>query len=100
MGFGKPGGVGAGPPPRASLFGVRSLSLVLPDFGTLLFFVLLFMFILSFLFCCSVLRSTQFEMIRNRARASKLSKDLKMGVRYLVNQQVLMQRSVPKKFYN
>jgi len=55
------GGVGAGPgtgataagylPPRASFFGVRSLSLVLADFGTLLVFVLLFIFILSFLFC-------------------------------------------------
>jgi len=38
-------------PARASFFGVKSLSLVLADFGTLLFFVLLFIFILSFLFC-------------------------------------------------
>jgi hypothetical protein len=49
-----PGGVGSGPPPRASFFGARSLSLVLADFGTLLCFVLVFMFVLSFLFCCSV----------------------------------------------
>jgi hypothetical protein len=31
------GGIGAGPPPLASFFGVISLSLVLADFGTLLF---------------------------------------------------------------
>jgi hypothetical protein len=31
------GGVGAGPPPLASFFGLMSLSLVLADFGTLLF---------------------------------------------------------------
>jgi hypothetical protein len=48
------GPVGAILPPRASLFGVRSLSLVLADFGTLVFFVLLFIFILSFLFCFSL----------------------------------------------
>ena len=51
----KIGGVGAGPgtatpclPARASFFGVRSLSLVLPDFGTLLFLFLVLIFILSF----------------------------------------------------
>jgi hypothetical protein len=48
------GPVGAILPPRASLFGVRSLSLVFADFGTLVFFVLLFIFILSFLFCFSL----------------------------------------------
>ena len=41
-------------PARASFLGVRSLNLVLADFGTLLFFVLLFIFILSFLFWPSV----------------------------------------------
>jgi hypothetical protein len=102
------GGVGAGPgpgaatgcpylPARASFFGVRSLSLVLADFGTLLFFVLLFIFILlSYL--VDRLRSTQFGMIRNHARASKLSKGLKMRCGYLINQQALMQRSVPQRF--
>jgi hypothetical protein len=59
MGGGAPGGVGAGPPPCASFFGIRSLSLVLVDFGTLLFFVLLFMFIRSFLFCFSLHDSCQ-----------------------------------------
>jgi hypothetical protein len=34
------GGVGATAPPRASFFGVMSLSLVLADFGTLFFFLL------------------------------------------------------------
>ena len=45
------GPVGAGPPPCASFFGLMSLSLVLPDFGTLVLFVLLLIFIFSFLFC-------------------------------------------------
>jgi hypothetical protein len=71
------GGVGATFPPRASFFGVRSLSLVLADFGTLLFclFLVLIFYSLSFLF---VLRYSHFSfgMIRIRARASKLSKGL------------------------
>jgi hypothetical protein len=53
------GGVGAALPPRASFFGVMSLSLVLSDFGTLVLFVLLFIFILSFLFCFSLHDSCQ-----------------------------------------
>jgi hypothetical protein len=52
-----PGGVGAGGctlPPGVSFFGVRSLSLVLADFGTLLFS--LFLFLISFSVSCFVLR--------------------------------------------
>ncbi len=37
-------------PPRASFLGVRSLSLVLADFATLLFFVFVFIFVLCFFF--------------------------------------------------
>jgi hypothetical protein len=53
---GPPSGYGAAGslPPRASFFGARSLSLVLADFGPLLFFFLLLILILSFLFCCLV----------------------------------------------
>jgi hypothetical protein len=80
------GGVGAGPrlgppsgygfPPRVSLFGVRSLSLVFADLGTLLFFVLLFiLFSLScFVFHCNQLTS---GIITIHARAPKLDKGLK-----------------------
>jgi hypothetical protein len=64
------GGVGAAPPPLASFFGPMSLSLVLADFGTLLFcfFLVVIFYSLSFLFLfhCTIY-----------ARASKLSKDLK-----------------------
>jgi hypothetical protein len=43
------GGVGAALPPRASFFGVRSLSLVLADFGTLLFrFICSYLSVLAF----------------------------------------------------
>src|SRR5438477_1320925 len=58
-----PGGVGAGPPPRAMppgilppracFCGVRSLSLVLADFGTLLFSLFLFLILSSLVFFCS-----------------------------------------------
>jgi hypothetical protein len=46
------GGVGAGPPPPlASFFGVMSLSLVLADFGTLLFCFFLVVIFILFLSC-------------------------------------------------
>ncbi len=66
MGGITPGGVGA-TPPRASFFGVRSLSLVFADFGTLLFFASLFIFILSFLFWLSSI-SRHRELISSRSR--------------------------------
>src|SRR5439155_24512622 len=63
-------------PPRASLFGVRSMSLVLPDFGTLLFLFLLFiLFSLSCLvvrcnhlgFCITTIRAK----VRSRVESEK-----------------------------
>jgi hypothetical protein len=94
-GYGAPGNL----PPRASFFAARSLSLVLADFGTLLFFFLLFILILSFLFCCLV-QSLQasglsgfMPTFRKRARTKKLPL-------FSVNQQAPYTKIRSQKFYN
>jgi hypothetical protein len=72
------GGVGAiYPPPRVSFFGVRSLSLVLADFGTLLLFFLLFIFYFPFLVLFFGAITSSFWIIRIRAKLSKSSKKAK-----------------------
>ena len=93
------GGVGAGPrtgppsgailPPRASFLGVRSLSLVLADFGTLFLF-LLFILILSFLFCSSV-QSLQLLDYQDSCQVSKMSGELRNCPLFSVKKQALMQ---------
>jgi len=93
------GGVGAGPrlagapsgailPPRASFLGVRSLSLVLADFGTLFLF-LLFILIFSFLFCSSV-QSLQLLDYQDSCQVSKMSGELRNCPLFSVKKQALM----------
>src|ERR1700746_1923235 len=96
---GPPSGYGGNLPPRASFFAARSLSLVLADFGTLLFFFLLFILILSFLFCCLV-QSLQasglsgfMPTFRNRARMKKLPL-------FSVNQQAPYAKIRSHRFHN
>ena len=94
------GGVGAIAPPRASFLGVRSLSLVLPDFGTLpfsFFLVLIFLFSLS----CFVLRCNhlRFWIIRIRAKLSKSSKNVN-NCRYLALISKALSRDSLPKIYN
>jgi hypothetical protein len=64
------GGVGFWIPPGASLFGVRSLSLVLSDFGTLLFclFLLLIFYTLFLVLFIGEVITSLFWMIRIRAK--------------------------------
>jgi len=73
--------------------GVRSLSLVLADFGTLLFcffWVLIFLFSLFLVLFLGAITSS-FWIIRIRANVSKVSKELKELPPFSVNQQALMQ---------
>ena len=89
------GGVGAGAsaarylPPRASFFGVRSLSFVLADFGTLFLF-LLFIFYSLFLVLFFGAITSASRIIRIHANVSKASKQLKTLPLFSVNQQALM----------
>jgi hypothetical protein len=87
-------------PARASFLGVRSLNLVLADFGTLLFcfFLVVIFYSLSFLFCFFGAITVTFRIIRIRANLSKVSKELNELPAFSVIQQALMQRSVPKDF--
>ena len=80
-------------PARASFLGVRSLSLVLADFGTLLFcfFLVVIFYSLSFLFCFFGAITVTFRIIRIRANLSKVSKELNELPAFSVNQQAFMQ---------
>jgi len=80
-------------PARASFLGVRSLNLVLADFGTLLFcfFLVVIFYSLSFLFCFFGAITLTFRMIRIRANLSKVSKELNELPAFSVNQQAFMQ---------
>ena len=81
-------------PARASFLGVRSLNLVLADFGTLLFcfFLVVMFYSLSFLFCFfGAITVTTFRIIRIRANLSKVSKELNELPAFRVNQQGFMQ---------
>jgi hypothetical protein len=80
-------------PARASFLGVRSLNLVLADFGTLLFcfFLVVIFYSLSFLFCFFGAITVTFRIIRIRANLSKVSKELNELPAFSVNQQVFMQ---------
>jgi hypothetical protein len=77
-----PGGVGAGPPPpaamppgilppRACFCGVRSLSLVLPDLGTLSFFLSLIFY--SLFLCFFGVNHVTFLKIRIRAKGFEIN---------------------------
>jgi hypothetical protein len=85
---------GACLPPRASFFGARSLSLVLADFGTLLFFFLLLILDSLFLVLLFGAITSRFWIIRIHAKVSKASKELKKLPLFSVNQQVVMERFV------
>ena len=80
-------------PARASFLGVRSLNLVLADFGTLLFcfFLVVIFYSLSFLFCFFGAITVTFRIIRIRANLSKVSKELNELPAFSVNQQAFMQ---------
>jgi hypothetical protein len=93
------GGVGAGRaataaagylPPRASFFGVRSLSFVLADFGTLFLFLLFIFYSLSLVLFFGAITSAS-RIIRIHANVLKASKQLKKLPLFSVNQQALMQ---------
>ena len=80
-------------PARASFLGVRSLNLVLADFGTLLFcfFLVVMFYSLSFLFCFFGAITVTYSIIRIRANLSKVSKELNELPAFSVNQQAFMQ---------
>jgi hypothetical protein len=83
-------------PARASFLGVRSLNLVLADFGTLLFcfFLVVIFYSLSFLFCFFGAITVTIWIIRIRANLSKVSKELNELPAFSVNQQAFMQRFI------
>jgi hypothetical protein len=76
------GGVGAGAsaarylPPRASFFGVRSLSFVLADFGTLFLFLLFIFYslFLVFFFGCNHLSFSYYQDSCQRFESEQTTK--------------------------